>query len=252
MKSSPVIFAVSLVCLLSLAFSSSGQRRSTPDEEEEKYKSILSFGVTTNTNSGLIGGLVVRYSSALNADFMGKDQSQYLSLELVNVKSPKEYSAGGLPLSGSTNIQNKMNYLFAIRPQYGREVTLFRRSPNEGITVGGILAGGPTIGLEKPYMIQFQENGRTVTRPYDPKNVAQGNGFSAGFFSGLGRSKIVPGLHAKAALSFELSAFRSSVTGVEVGFLSEVYARTIQITPSGPNNAFFTSGYLTIYFGTRR
>ncbi len=252
MKRKAFIFAVSLVYLCSLAATGWGQRRTMPDEEEEKYNSILSFGVSTNTNSGILGGFSVRYSGAVNADFMGKDQFQYLSLELVNVKSPKEYSSGGLPLSGATIIRNKLNYLFVIRPQYGREVALFKRNASEGITVSGILAAGPSIGLEKPYMVRFQENGRTLTQPYIPGKSSHENAISAGFFSGLGRSKIVPGLHAKAALSFELSAFRNSVTGVEVGFLTELFSRQINITPYGPNNSLFTSGYLTLYFGTKK
>lgn len=251
MKSQALIFAISLAFFCSATLSGWGQRRTLPDDEEEKYNTILSFGVTTNTNSGIIGGVAVRHSQALSSSFLGKDAFRYLGLELVNVKSPRETNGSGIPLSGSTTMRNKLNYLFAIRPQYGRDITLFRRNANEGITVGGILAVGPTIGLEKPYMIQYQENGRTVTQPYDPSN-SPSNPVSAGFFSGLGRSKIVPGAHVKAALSFELSTFRNNVTGVEVGFLAEAYGRKINIAADGDNNSFFTSGFLTLYFGSKK
>ena len=219
------------------------------------YKSLLAFGVNTNTNSGIFGGANVRYTKLLQGTFLGKTQYQYLALEIVNVKSPKEYATtSGL---GFNNINNKANYLFSIRPQYGRELFFYNRQNNEGLGLSGVVAVGPTLGLEKPFMVQWQEGGRTVTVPYNP---TLSGAPAAGILSGFGKSKIVPGINAKAAVNLELSTFRHNVTGLEVGFLVEAFTRRIELmayhstqhTPNVGNKSFFTSGYINLYFGTKK
>lgn len=252
-KNSRSFFLAAIVMLSSVAHNGFSQRRTAAvqaDDEKETYKSILSFGVTTTTNSGIIGGLVFRHSKMMASDFMDKPQLRYLSVEIVNVKSPIEYSSDNNIFFGGVNsIFNKRNYLFAIRPSYGREIELVSKRGEEGISVSAIAAVGPSIGLEKPFMVREQRNGRTVVEPFDPSKSTSVT--SAGIFSGLGRSKIVPGAHAKLGFAFELSAFRNNITGVEVGFLADLYARKVNISTED-NTAFYPSGYLTLYFGTKK
>ncbi|MBB5285106.1 hypothetical protein HNQ92_003254 [Rhabdobacter roseus] len=237
---------------LSLVTNAWAQRRD-PDLETDNYSSITSFGVTTNTNSGILGGFVVRHSKALPTLFQGKTQYRYLALEVVNVKHPKEM-ARPVFSTGSRYIDGKQNFLFVLRPQYGRELMFFNRHADEGISISGIVAAGPSIGLEKPYMVQYQSrNGVLVTEPYDPArhspNEIQGSG---SFFRGFEKTKFVPGLHVKTALSFELSAFRDNLTGLEIGFLAEAFTRQIIIMPYAQNRSFFTSGYISLYFGNKK
>jgi hypothetical protein len=229
------------------------QRRAKADDSnEETYKKLTSVGVTTNTNSGIIGGLVFRQSAALSSTFMGKNQFRYLALELVNVKHPKEVQQD-FQSGGGRLVNGKLNYLFVVRPEYGRELTLFNRHEDEGIAISAIVAAGPSLGIEKPYMVQYQQqkSNRIVTGPYNPTqpDLVVGAG---GFFQGFGLSKIVPGLHIKTALSFELSAFRESVTGLEIGFIGEAFARKIDIMAYADNRSFYTSGYITLYFGNKK
>ncbi|MEA5137935.1 hypothetical protein [Arcicella rigui] len=217
--------------------------------DENNYHSILSFGITTNTNSGLLGGFAAKKEIVINSG-SSLHQLHYFGLELVNVNHPKQSSVnvGG---NGSSYTYGKQNYLFAIRPQYGREFNLFHRSSDGGVSVSGIIAGGPTIGLEKPYYLQIYY-GRGIFRDevYDPNkhNVTNIAG-TGGFFEGLGNSKIVPGANIKAALNFELDAFRQSNISLEIGFLAEIYQRNINIMSFAENQKVFTSGYLTLYFG---
>jgi hypothetical protein len=60
------------------------------------------------------------------------------------------------------------------------------------------------------------------------------------------------GANLKTGISFELSGFRNSVTGFEVGFLMEAFTRRIIIIPTADNRSVFTSAYLTLFFGGRR
>src|SRR3982750_4715441 len=81
-----------LLILVAMSTSVFAQRRAKTEDSEESYKKFTSIGVTTNTNSGILGGAVLRQSSALSSTFMGKNQYRYLAIELVNVKHPKELS----------------------------------------------------------------------------------------------------------------------------------------------------------------
>ncbi len=246
------------ICILSgLSFTAAGQRRTKISDSEDAYKTFTSVGLTTNTNSGILGGAVFRQSSAISGKLFGKDQYQYLAVELVNVKHPKELAQQDF-VTGARLVYGKQNYLFVLRPEYGREITLFNRHEDEGISISGILAAGPSIGIEKPYMIQYQTaDGRVVTQPFDPikhTSSSQSTGIvgAGSFFQGFGQSKIVPGIHVKAALSFELSAFRENVTGIEIGFLTEAFTRKVQIMAYAENRSFYTSGFISLYFGSKK
>jgi hypothetical protein len=249
---------LSVSILFALSTDIYAQRRAAKKEDsEESYKSFTSVGITTNTNSGILGGAVFRQSSALPSKLFGKNQYRYLAVEVVNVKHPKELSTQDF-VTGARLVFGKENYLFVVRPEYGRELALFSRQDDEGISISAIVAAGPSLGLEKPYMVQFQStDGRVVTEPFDPVKHA-GSSQTAGivgagsFFQGFGKMKIVPGVHVKTAMSFELSAFRENVTGLEIGFVAEAFTRKTQIMAFAENRSFFTSGYLTLYFGSKK
>jgi len=245
---------LSVSFLIILSANVYAQRRTKTEDSEDSYKTFTSFGLTTNTNSGILGGAVFRQSSILSSKFAGKNQYRYLAVEIVNVKHAKELAQQDF-ISGTRFVYGKRNYLFSLRPEYGREITLFNRHEDEGISISGIVAVGPSLGLEKPYMIQVQgSDGRVVTKSIDidspdPYNNLIGSG---SFFQGFGQMKIVPGAHLKTALSFELSAFRDNVTGVEIGFLAEAFSRKTNIMLYADNRSFYSSGYITLYFGSKK
>lgn len=234
------------------------------DAEDDNYSTITTFGITTNTNSGIVGGFAFRQSKQLSGSLFGLPQYRYLSVELVNVKHPKELRSS-INNVGSGYLDGKENYLFVLRPSYGREVKLFQRSSDEGIAISGILAAGPSLGIIKPYYLEVSYGNQTRTVP-----ASQVNGFATatgetvtgagGFFQGIGESKLTVGLHLKAALSFELSAFRNNTTGLEIGFLAEAFPNKIVIIPNPDpagkredgNRSFFTSGYITLFFGSKK
>ncbi|WP_141234686.1 hypothetical protein [Flectobacillus sp. BAB-3569] len=220
--------------------------------DEENFNSIFSVGITTNTNSGLLGGFMVRKEIVID-NGAARRQMHYFNLELVNVDNYQESTlhAGG---NGSGYAYGKKNYLFALRPQYGREISLFRKSSDGGINVNGFIAAGPTLGFLKPYYVDvYYGRGYLVSEPYDP-NVHSINNIagSGGFFKGLGNMKFTPGINIKAGLNFELDAFRQSNISLEVGFLADIYSKKVEIMALSDNQSVFTSGYLTIFFGGKK
>jgi len=221
------------------------------DDDEDSYQSEFAYGVNLNTNAGLIGGLILKNSRKIT-----NDMYHYFYLEIVNVKHPKEYRQPN-PYTGNLFTLGKLNYLFVIRPQYGREFVFFRKAPEEGVQINGILAAGPSIGLVKPYYIQYSYSSNDIRSvPYDPRvHTSRDQILGAGsFFEGFDQAKFRIGANIKAAVSFELGTFRNSVTGFEVGILTEIFTQKIPImAPDFANNQnIFTSGYVNIFFGSRR
>jgi hypothetical protein len=218
------------------------------EEEDDEYRSEIVYGLNFNTNGGIIGGAIFKYSQMVSSNMY-----QTFGLEIVNVKHPKELRV--TYNNSNTFIAGKQNYLFAVRPQYGRELVLFRKAPDEGVQINALVAVGPTLGVLKPYHILYQYSSTDVrSEPYDPARHTRleyivGTG---GIFEGFDNISIVPGAHLKAGLSFELSGFRNSVTGFEVGFLMEQYTSRVIIMPQATNRSFFTSGYLNLFFGSKR
>ncbi|HNP18873.1 MAG TPA: hypothetical protein PKL31_10595 [Fulvivirga sp.] len=224
-------------------------------EEVDGYESEFIYGINKNTAGGLIGGIVLRKSRKI-----GDRLYQSYGLELMNVKHPLEYQLRAS--SGSTFIFGKVNYLYAFRFQYGRELILFRKAPQQGVEIKLLTAIGPTIGLLAPYYIEFNPDGggsignnNTKREPYNPNNPNHDNSKIVGtgyILQGINESKIRLGANVKAGLSFELGTSKSSVTGFEIGALLEAYTQKIELLAGAENKSFFPTAYITIFYGTRR
>jgi hypothetical protein len=213
-----------------------------------EYDKEYLFGINKNTNGGLIGGFVFKAGTRLD-----DSQFSFWGLELSNVKNPKEtrYTT----VLGNGFIFGKSNYLYAIRPHYGREYVLFKKAPNQGVQVSALAAVGPTIGVIAPYYIEYAINRvETVTEQYNPE-VHQSfyNILGTGrLLEGIGQSEVAFGATLKAALMFEFGVFRSSATGLELGYMLEGYNKKIPIIPTSENNQLFQSAYFTFYYGFRK
>lgn len=233
-----------IVILLVLLFSADLAYGQEIEPEEEYFKEFV-WGINKNTNGGLIGGFFMRHSRRKKGKLY-----ETFTLELLNVKHPKEqrYTSNQ---TGTSFIWGKQNYLYAIRGMYGYDKILFRKAPQQGVQINAGLAAGPSIGVVSPYYVLTQGG---QYQQYDPDvisslNLIQGPGR---IFQGLGESKIVPGINARATVSFEFGAFRNNVTGIELGVSAEQYVRRIVLVPTQENDSFFTAAFITLYWGTRK
>ena len=220
------------------------------DGQEYEYTSEWIWGINKNTNGGLIGGFMLRYSRSL-----GNDWYETYGIELSNVKHPSEVRFIGQTGAGFTF--GKSNHLYAIRLQYGRERLLFRKANQQGVQISAMAAGGPTIGLEAPYYLSIGDGRYTQyqvdnsTNPPTPPNPQQFLG-PGRLFQGLGESSVVPGLNTKASILFEFGTYRSNVAGVEVGAMVEAFTREIIIVPTQPNKSVYSSVFFTLFWGSRK
>ena len=214
-------------------------------EEDYEYTDEFVWGINKNTRGGLIGGFILKKSIR-----MSENQFQTFGLELMNVKHPKETRISN-PLNGNSFIWGKQNYLYSIRLQYGREQVIFKKASFQGLQIHAILAGGPTIGLLAPYYIQ---NSSGINEPFDPEKHVDFNSIlgTGNILQGIGESEVKFGLNFKPALSFEFGAFKSNVSGIELGFMFEGFTEEIVLVPNDSNDQFFTSFFVTLFYGRRR
>ncbi len=217
-------------------------------DDEFDYESEFTYGINFNTNARLIGGFVFKYARAA-----GKNQFNSFGLEIVNVKHPKEHR---LPNQmGNSFIVGKALYLVAVRPQYGREIVLFRKAPEDGVQLNLIMAAGPSLGITKPYYVLYSDDNNFQTArsvPYNPDrhNIERIYG-SGPITDGFDNLRLNLGAHAKTGFSFEFGRFNNSVVGIEVGLLMEAYTRKIEIIPVAPNRSVYPSAYFTLYYGNK-
>jgi hypothetical protein len=212
-----------------------------------EYGKELAWGITKATNSGLIGGFLVKMSVRKSENTL-----HYFGIEIVNVKHPKEeryYS-----LTGNTYIYGKSNYLYNLRTYYGRDFILFRKAPQQGVQVDAIFSGGPTFGIVAPYYIEYLNTDLEIVKEqYDPKIHTQENIMGTGnLFQGIGQSHIAFGLNAKAAMSFEFGTVKYSVVGIEIGFMVEAFTEKIPIIPTSDQYWLYPNAFATLYYGSRK
>ncbi|HEY8400306.1 MAG TPA: hypothetical protein VIK89_03535 [Cytophagaceae bacterium] len=217
-------------------------------QEEPSYNEEFVTGVNFNTNGGIIGGAMFRYARKIETG-----RFHNFSLEIVNVKHAKERKETSL-LTGNVYVYGKARAFFAVRPQYGQEFIVFRKANEDGVQVNAIIAAGPSIGILKPYFIDYSYGTNDIRQEaYDYEFHKRENIMgSSGLLKGFGDSDLALGLNCKAGLTFEFGHFTSNVTGLEIGMLTEAFTKRMVMLPMSENNWLFTSLYLNLYFGTRR
>lgn len=215
---------------------------------EDDYKKCRYWGIRLNTD-----GFGFNYKKGRKID-IGKQE--LLGFDFSMVKHPKEERRVD-PQTGSSYILGKALYLFAFRPDYCVRDRLFRRANKDGIEINWLWAGGPTMGILKPYFIQFKfpHNYEPFDpEKHDPFNLYDRNGNVVGggaFFRGFNLIKIQPGAHAKIALDFEWGEDFDDINSVEVGATLDVYFTKILLIPQAENKMIFFSIYTSINFGKK-
>jgi hypothetical protein len=210
------------------------------------YETQFVYGINLNTQSGLIGGFAFRYSKAIN-----ETMYHSFSLELTDVRHPKEQRRPSR-LTGEFFTPGKRNFLYVLRPQYGREWVLFKKAEERGIQVNAIGAIGPTIGIVAPYIIDYQFTNEIIrTEQYDPAihtsfEAVLGTG---SFAQRLTDAKIQLGASLKTSLALEFSAFKGSQVGFEAGMMIDAYSKKVEIMGLAQNKQIYPSAFFTLFYG---
>lgn len=235
----------SVITLLSLFICFLAQSQT---QDSYDYQSEFTWGINKNTSGGLIGGVVFKKGRKLKNDRM----LETFGLELMNVKHPQEVRRNGS--YGNLFIFGKINYLYALRLQYGRDLILFKKAPQKGVEIKAVFATGPSLGIVSPYYVEFEgENPQNSSfAPYS-KNIPSSRIVGPGrIFQGLGESSLALGANAKAAINFELGSIKSQVTGFEVGFLIDAYTKRIEIMDDAKAYSIYPTLFIALFYGNRK
>ena len=200
---------------------------------------------------------------------LGKAKSAYKStifqFELNDKKHPKEANlsnqfdvGSGFIAVGTPFVYGKINHFYQAKGAVGQQVMIGNKGNKNGVAVYAVYAGGLSLGLLRPYYIDVQgTGGQLKTIKYSSKDSAEflnpnyilgGTGLSTGW----SETKVVPGVHAKAALRFDWGRFNNSVTALEFGFNFEFYTSRVQQMAIVEGRNFFANGYLSLLFGRRK
>lgn len=239
-----------IVCITALAIA--GVPAGLQAQDSYDYSSEFTWGINKNSSGGLIGGFVLKKAKKLNDRVL-----ETYGLEIMNVKSSQEVRTNSVR-TGNFFIYGKANYLYAFRLQYGRDIILFKKAPQQGVEIKAVLAAGPSIGVVAPYFIEITEGNsvfQTKSEQYNPNNPSHifnnilGTG---GLFAGVWQSDIQMGVNTKAALNFELGTVKTQITGFEVGFLLDSYLKKVDLMPTATNRAVFPTIFFTLFYGSRK
>jgi hypothetical protein len=228
-----------LIVLLLIGLQLNAQEVINDLPSDKNDLSEVSFGLNSNTNGGLISGLNLRYTYAL-----GDKKYRLFALEFTNVKHEKEerFSSNN---TGSF-IPGKISYLIAFRPSYGFQKNLFGKYAENGVKLNFTQAFGPTIGIVKPYFVEY--DGLFV--PFDPsKHVINSITGDAGIMYGMSQAKFNLGAHSRTSLNFEYGPADYLRIGIEPGITLEAYTKKNNLMILSEERRFYTAFFLHFYYG---
>ena len=147
----------------------------------------------------------------------------------------------------------KLNNFYQFKLGIGQQRIIGGKGNKNGVAVAAIYAGGLSLGLLKPYLIEVDVNSKRFNSKY-PEILDSAYDIigAAGFTTGWKDLSIKPGVHAKAALRFDYGRFNETVTGIEVGVNAEFYASRIPQMLYAEQKQFFFNGYISILLGRRK
>ncbi len=214
-------------------------------------------------------------------------KKKVLEIELLELKHPKEFRQQSLFASGRDAakgfVYGKRNNFYNLNVSWGTMRTISEKARRSGVHVSYYYAGGPSLGLVKPYYLELihgtNEYGELVrtNEKYSIENEAlflnedwiYG---SSGPTFGWNDLKLAPGLQAKLAVNFDWASYKEFVKAIEVGAMVNAYVfiekkfkldndeavfdgykmARIPILVGDNNSFFFTNLYIRFLLGKRK
>lgn len=235
------------VILMTLVFAYLVQPLQAQTQDSYEYQSEFTWGINKNTAGGLVGGFVFKKAKKIS-----DRQLETYGLEIMNVKHAQERRVNSTA-TGNYFILGKSNYLYAFRFQYGRDIILFKKAPQQGVEIKAIFAAGPSIGIVAPYYVEVPASDNSTVHVQYSADVTVSSIYGTGrLFEGLGQSEFKVGGNFKAALNFELGTIKSQVTGFEAGMLLDAYTSKIELMSQADKYAVYPTLFITLFYGSRK
>ena len=210
------------------------------------------FGIRLATN-----GYGISYEKG---KFKTPSRTVLYEFELNEVHDPKEHhiSATSDGINFSSVVPYKLNNLYEFKMAIGQQHLLGGKGNKNGVAVTWLYAGGVTIGLLKPYLldIQNQITGATTRKTFAQMatDTTEGDYITgaSGFTVGWDKLSIKPAVNAKQALRFDYGRLNQTITAIETGLTEEYYFSKIPLVYMVKQHQFFFNAFVSINFGSRK
>nr|MBK9653198.1 hypothetical protein [Bacteroidota bacterium] len=182
-----------------------------------------------------------------------------LEFEITKTKHPKEVKLNNNYYENAKPfIFGKLNYLLSWHSGVGEQRVIYSKGERGGVEVRLNYSGGLTLGLVKPvYLVVLNDKTPDdiydiIIERYNPaKHDVDAIVGRASFFEGFGKSKIVPGLYAKAGSSFEWGVYDDDIKALEVGAMMDFYYRPVQLMAFNKAQQVYVGFYVSIIYGKK-
>jgi hypothetical protein len=177
-------------------------------------------------------------------------------------KQSSQYGGGGLFSSDGFKrfVYGKQNTLFTLYGGVGQKFLLAEKGKRHGVQLFFKYAGGFSLAILKPYMLQILDTNALTTADYKDVGYDQNN--NNGFLdfnrilgaSGFGKGwklKALPALHAEIGMEFDWGKNESVIKALEIGVASDFYFKKVPVMVL--NNKFlYPSVYMGFLMGKRK
>jgi hypothetical protein len=232
------------------------QLETSADWKRQIYDREYTFGLVGHTRGYGLDFRYLKFRDAFN--------KRGLEIELTKLRHPKENSQTDRSYSNVKGfVFDRVNSFFTLRTGYIYERILFDKTDQGTVAISYVLSGGFSFGLLKPIYIEVPED---PTSDFSPRKIERYNHSKhlgsiiigeAGFFHGIGETKIHPGIYLKAGSIFNYQLLEKKVTSLEAGIVYDLFYKEVPIFYEDPNGddinlqGFFQM-YLAFNFGYRK
>ncbi len=241
------LIALVLCNQLVFAQNTSPQNYFPNKETRTLFTKEQTFGITLHT-SGV--GFNFRSGKTLTAK-----RRQIIGFDFATYKHPKEKNT---KFQGKNrNIKyGKMNSPYFFRVSYGIQQVLYDKETEKSIQIRYLLLGGPSLVLAKPYFVNvnaaFTDERIYVQKQFNETLTSDSiyDGRS-NWGAGLLKTVPLPGIHLKAALSFEYAPFGEDINSLEIGANLDFLPIPIKLYAFEARRPFFLQLYISYNFGSQ-
>lgn len=213
------------------------------------YRNEASFGAFIHSAGGI--GIAFRRGKQVNVD-----RKRMFEVEMQNFKHPKEVkSVNSYYESSQGYIYGKLNSILLVRSSIGFQNILFQKTEKKNVEIRYSTFIGASVAFSKPVYLEIKKNNSlevpSIER-YDPTIHHQEDIYGrAPFFTGIGKTKLVPGAYAKLALSFEYADRYDAIKAIETGVVADVYPKALEIMAYNKKQNVYFSLYIKLIWGSK-
>ncbi|RYF82957.1 MAG: hypothetical protein EON98_10800 [Chitinophagaceae bacterium] len=176
------------------------------------------------------------------------------SLEITEIKHPKEEKATGDGFFSNSFVYGKINNFYQAKLGFGQQYVFGQKGNKNGIAVLGIAQGGFSAGLLKPYYVKIRDgsdikyDSKDSLLFMDPSAIIGGTGFAKGW----SELKFSPGVYLKTALRFDFGRYNESINALEIGVSFDYYFSKVPQMVYNEPKQLFIQGHVAYVFGKRK